>query len=70
MVVPLAQLDLGYIDNTFTTMYNNGVVPVLYNGSSICGYSSKNCQADLVQHKAVRYYLGVHNFTPVPGLLG
>ena len=51
-------------------MCNSGGVPVLDYGSSIWGYSNKNCQADLFQNKAVRYYLRVHNFTLVPALTG
>ena len=51
-------------------MYNNGVVPVIVYGSSKWGYSNKNCPWDMVQNKAVRYYLGVHNFTPVTELTG
>ena len=38
--------DLGY--NTFTTVYNCGVVPGLHYGCSIWGYSNRHCQTDLV----------------------
>ena len=59
--------DLGY--KTFTTMYESGVVPILDYGSAIWGYS-KNSHSDLIQNKASRYFLGLHNFTPVPALTG
>lgn len=59
--------DIGY--NTFTTMYNAGVSPVMYYGSSIWGVDGKNNHADNTQNRAIRYFLGVHNFTPIPALV-
>ena len=38
-------------------------------GSSIWG-KEKPCHAEIIQNKACRYFLGVHNFTPIPALQG
>ena len=37
--------------------------------SGICGYIGTN-QSETIQNKAIIYYLGVHNFTPIPALHG
>ena len=60
--------DLGY--NTFTTMYNSGVISVVDHVSAIWGFKDKHCHSDLIQNRASRYYLGVHKYTPVAALIG
>ena len=59
--------NVGY--NTYTKMFDTGVVPVLDYGSGIWGHS-KFVHSEIIQNRAIRYYLGVHNFTPVPVLQG
>jgi hypothetical protein len=50
---------LGY--KSYTKLYNTGVIPILDYGAGVWGY---NChkRADIVQNRAIRFYLGVHRF--------
>ena len=50
-------------------MFNTGVDPVLNYGCGIWGYSKAN-DSDLIHNRAIRYFLGVHKFTPIPALYG
>ena len=59
--------DVGY--NTFTKMFETGVIPVMDYGSGVWG-CSKNTHSESIQNKACRYFMGVHNFTPLPALHG
>ena len=59
--------DFGF--ETFSKMYETGVIPVVDYGSGIWGFT-KNKHSDIIQNKAARYFLGVHNFTPIPALQG
>lgn len=54
---------------TFETMYNSGVKPVLEYGSGVWGHITGTC-IDNVQNRAMRYYLGVHKFSPNLALSG
>ena len=36
----------------------------------VYGGTQKNTHSQLIQNRAMRYYLGVHNFTPIPALEG
>ena len=54
---------------TFTTLFNTGVKTVLQYGSTVWG-SRKANKLDNVQNRAMRYFLGVHKYTPVAALLG
>ena len=54
---------------TYAKLYESGVIPILDYGNGVWGYSKKN-HAELIQNKAIRYYLGVHSFTPIPALHG
>lgn len=51
---------LGY--DTYTKLYNCGVVPILDYGSSIWGFQNFE-KIDSIQNRAIRLYLGVHKFT-------
>ena len=53
--------DVGY--NTYTKLFNSCVVPVLDYCSGVWGFKQLN--KDNVQNRAIRYFLGVHRFTPV-----
>ena len=55
--------------NTYSKLYETGVILILDYGRGIWGYSGNN-HSETIQNKAIRYYLGVHNFTPVPALPG
>ena len=59
--------EVGY--HTFTKMFNTCVVPVLDYSCEIWGKNNV-CHSDLIQNKACRYFLGVHNFTAIPALYG
>ena len=50
-------------------MYNAGVTPVLQYCAEIWGFG-KYSPPDKIQHQAMRFFVGVHRFTPVPTLYG
>ena len=55
--------------HSFTRMYNAGVIPILQYGAEIWGFG-KYSPPDKIHHRAMRFLLGVHRFTPVPALYG
>ena len=55
--------------STFTKLYNCTVTPILEYGSSVWGYK-KAPEIDLIQNRAMRFFLGVHKYTPTDGMLG
>ena len=55
--------------HTFTKLYNAGVTPVLEYSSGVWGYV-KGEDIDHIQNRAMRYFLGVHRFTPIAGMHG
>ena len=59
--------DVGY--NTFTTMVENCVVPILLYGSGSWGLKNYKCCEDVLL-RASRFYMGVHRLTPIPGIQG
>ncbi len=54
---------------TFTTLFKTNVLPVLHYGCSVWGYK-KAPELDIIENRAMRYYLGVHRYAPVLGLAG
>ena len=58
---------LGY--NTYTKLYNTCIIPIMDYGSGIWAYSN-NDNLDKIHQSAIRVFLGVGRFTPVPGLIG
>ena len=50
-------------------MFETGVVPILDYSSGVWNNVKQN-HSDIIQNKAIRYYMGVHNFTPVPAIQG
>ena len=58
---------LGY--STFTTLYNACVCPVLDYASGVWGFKAFD-KIDHVQNRAIRAFLGVHNFAPNLGIQG
>ena len=59
--------NVGY--DTFTKLYTSGVQPVSEYGAGIWGYH-KGKAIDIVQNRAMRYFLGVHKFTPNAAITG
>ena len=51
--------------DTFTKLLNSGVRPIMEYGCGSWGY-----EFDSVQYRAIRYYLGVHKYAPLLGLVG
>ena len=49
--------------NTMTSLFQTGVVPILDYCSGIWGYQQYS-QIDAVQNRAIRFYLGLHRFSP------
>ena len=54
---------------TFTKLYNASVIPVIEYASEVWGFS-KAPSIDKIQNRALRYYLGVHRFCPIPAMYG
>lgn len=54
---------------TYEKLYYNGVVPILDYCSGVWGYGKLECSSK-IQHRALRYYLGVHQKTPILALEG
>ena len=55
--------------NTFSKMYNTGVVSVMDYCSGIWGYGKFDC-CSKIQQRAIRYYLGVHSKAPLYAIEG
>ncbi len=55
--------------NTYSSLYHSGVVPVMDYSSGIWGYNDFDC-CNKVQQRALRYYLGVHQKTPLLAIEG
>ncbi len=59
--------DLGF--NSFTTLIENCVSPILQYSSGVWGNKKfKNCEDVIL--RACRFYSGVHRLTPIPGIQG
>ena len=54
---------------TFTTLYNACVLPVITYGAAIWGQKQYSC-IDAVHNRACRYYLGVNRYTPNAAIHG
>ena len=55
--------------NTYTKMFNSCVVPVIDYCSGIWGFKQFN-KIDTLQNRAIRYFIGVHRFTPILAIMG
>ena len=55
--------------NCFTKLYNACVATVLDNASEIWGFT-KSSACEKIQYRAIRYFLGVHRFCPIPAMTG
>ena len=60
--------DVGY--KTYCKMYESGVVSVLDYGSGIWSKMNNLHHSEIIQNKAIRYFLGLHNFTATAALQG
>ncbi len=58
---------LGYY--TCTTMYSAGVCPILDYAAEICAYKEYP-KINTIQNRAIRVFMGVHNFAPNLGITG
>ncbi len=62
-----ANKDLGF--NSFTTLVESCVCPILSYGSGVWGQKYyKSCEDVIL--RACRFYSGVHRLTPIPGIQG
>ncbi len=59
--------ELGF--KTYNKLFETGVLPILEYGSEIWGYRLYKC-SEGIQEKAIRYFLALHRFTPIPELRG
>ncbi len=58
---------LGYY--TYTKLYNSGVCQILDYCSEVWGFKQFK-QIEAIQHKAIRIFLGVHRYAPLPAIEG
>jgi len=54
---------------TYTKLYESGVVPILDYCSGVWGFGNFS-KPDMVQNRAMRVFLGVHQFAPILALRG
>ena len=54
---------------TFNKLYDASVTPVIDYASEIWGFA-KGSSFYKIQHRALRYFLGVHKFCPIPAMYG
>ena len=54
--------------NTYTSLYNTGVVPVMDYASEIWGCSTFS-KPNVIQNRAMRYFMGVHRFAPTAAVV-
>ncbi len=59
--------DVGF--NSFTTLIDNCVIPILCYGSGVWGQKHYKVCEDVIL-RACRYYSGVHRLSPIPGIQG
>lgn len=59
--------DVGF--KTFQNLFFVGVKPILEYGAGVWGFG-KYQQCDIIQNRAMRYFLGVHRLTPVVAMQG
>ncbi len=59
--------DLGF--NTYTTLFDSCVAPILLYASGVWGTKGFKCCEDVIL-RACRFYCGVHRLTPIPGIQG
>ena len=55
--------------NTYTTLYNSMVTPILEYGSEVWGHIDIK-KSEKIDNSAIRYFLGLHRFAPLAGLAG
>ena len=59
--------DVGF--KTYSQLYYSCVVPVLDYCSGVWGFKSFD-KIDMIQNRAIRYFMGVHRFTPILAITG
>jgi hypothetical protein len=59
--------DVGF--KTYSKLFHSGVTPILDYCSGIWGFNSFK-SIDDVQNRAIRYFMGVHRFCPLPAIEG
>ena len=55
--------------NTYTKLYNSGVAPILEYSCAVWPCAKAN-EIDIIQNRAMRYFLGVHKYAPNAGSIG
>ena len=59
--------DVGF--ETFTKLNNSCMVPMTDYWSAVWGFRHFS-KGDMVQNRTIRYFLGVHRFTPIVAITG
>ena len=60
--------NVGYA--TFRKLYESCVTPIMEYGSAVWGSTKQFKGIDKIQQRALRFYLGVHRFSPLHGIEG
>ena len=60
--------DIGY--DTYTKLFDNCIAPILEYGAGVWAPGNKFPEIDNIMLRACRYYLGVHRYAPIPGIMG
>ena len=61
--------DVGYTCNTYSQLFNSCVVPVLDYCSGVWSFKY-NEKSDMIQNRAIRYFIGVHRFASILAITG
>ena len=61
--------NVGYHTCTYTKLYNSGVTPILEYSCAVWPCAKAN-EIDVIQNRAMRYFLVVHKYAPNAGLIG
>ena len=60
---------MNFTYDIYVQLYNASVVPTLLYGTESWGYIKSKSIVD-IQKRALRFFMGVHKFTPIPAMMG
>jgi len=69
LLIAKSKLAGGFTFDVFTKLYDSLVCPIIDYSSSIWGFKTYSC-INAVQHRAMRFFLGVGRYTPISALFG
>lgn len=54
---------------TYTQLYNACFSPILNDAAGVWGFKESKVR-DTIQNRAIRFFLGLHKFAPIPAIEG